>query len=136
METVGTRIQQRRKELGMSLEQLARRVGCSKQTIGGYETGATKTVSMNVLFPLADALDVTPRWLAMGVGGRHAFNLIDEDERELIATFRTLPPAMRKHLLHSATSLASTVLPFPPFPPLPKASSAWNAPKPTAKKRR
>ena len=136
MESVGKRIQQRRNEMGLSLEQLARRVGCSKQTIGGYETGATKTVSMNVLCPLADALDVTPRWLAMGHGGRHAFNLVDEDERELIATFRTLPPAMKKHLLHSATSLAGTVLPLPAFPPLPLGTTPFDARKTLVKRRR
>jgi len=133
MSDVGTRIKQRRKALGLSLEQLAKRIGCSKQTIGGYETGATKTVSMNVLFPLADALDVTPRWLAMGQGDMQAFNLVDEQERELVATYRMLPAAVKKHLVQSATSLAETLLPSPPFPKVPGLSQQTSAP---AKKRR
>lgn len=133
MSEMGNRIRERRQQLGLSLEQLAKKVGCSKQTIGHYETGSTKTVSMNVLFPLADVLDVSARWLATGEGEPKPFGLRNEHEKELVATYRTLPPPLQEHLLQTSVSLASSVLPSPPYPKPPQHPPL---PQITAKKRR
>lgn len=133
MSEMGKRIKERRVYLGLSLEQLAKRVGCSKQTIGHYETGSTKTVSMNVLFPLADVLDVSARWLATGEGEPKPFGLRNDHEKELVATYRTLPPPLQEHLLQTSVSLASSVLPSPPFPKPPQTPQPYPIP---AKRRR
>ena len=39
---IGRRIQQRRKETGLSAEELAERIGVSQQQFSRYERGATK----------------------------------------------------------------------------------------------
>ncbi len=59
---IGERIRRRRVELGLTQEQLARRVGISYQQIQKYERGANR-ISASRLFELAVWLDVTPGYL-------------------------------------------------------------------------
>ena len=66
-ETVGERIKQRRKQIGMSAEQLAEIIGKSAATVYRYENGSIESVDSQALQPIADALGVTPGYL-MGWG--------------------------------------------------------------------
>ncbi len=132
MSDFGSRVRTRRKELGLTLDEVSRRAGCTKAAISNYERGYAKSVTMDLLFPLAQALEVTPQWLATGKGGFDVIAVRTEQEKELIATYRTLPPALQDHLVQTSVSLASTVLPSPPYPKPPHAGAAV-AP---AKKRR
>lgn len=50
-------IRQRRKEAGLTQEQLAKRIGCATITIRQYESGK-RTPSLNVLQDIANALDL------------------------------------------------------------------------------
>lgn len=68
METIATRVAERRKELGLSQAQLAARAGCSQGTIGNIESG-TRTNPRNLL-ALAAALEVYPEWLETGDGDK------------------------------------------------------------------
>ena len=61
--TVGQRIQQRRKELDMSLAELGRRIGKNRATIFRYENGDIEKLPVDVLKPIADALLTTPEAL-------------------------------------------------------------------------
>ena len=65
--TVGERIKQRRKQIGMSAEQLAEIIGKSAATVYRYENGSIESVDSQALQPIADALGVTPGYL-MGWG--------------------------------------------------------------------
>lgn len=65
--TVGERIKQRRKEIGMSAERLAEIIGKSAATVYRYENGYIESVDSQALQPIADALGVTPGYL-MGWG--------------------------------------------------------------------
>lgn len=122
MSSLGIRIKTRRKELGLTLDQLGVLAGTKKQTINHYETGFSKAIHMDLLFRLADALQVSPRWLATGKDGLETFPLQNESERELIVAYRTLPEGLQNHLLQTSVSLASSVLPSPPFPKAPTAA--------------
>lgn len=60
---VGDRIKQRRKDLHMSVEELAKQLGKNRATIYRYEKGDIEHLPIDVLEPLAIALDTTPQYL-------------------------------------------------------------------------
>lgn len=60
---IGERIRQRRNELELSLEQLAQKLGKNRSTVYRYETGDIENMPLDVLKPIADALNTTPAWL-------------------------------------------------------------------------
>ena len=62
-EKIGQRISQRRKELDMTLQDVADRVHVARSTIQRYETGKISQMKMPVLFSIAQALQVNPHWL-------------------------------------------------------------------------
>lgn len=56
-------IRTRRKMLGYTLEELAKKAGVSATTILRYERGEIKTIGHDKIKKLADALDTTPEQL-------------------------------------------------------------------------
>ena len=58
--TIGERIKQRRKELGLSVGEIAERLGKNRATIYRYESGGIEDLPTQVLESLAKALDTTP----------------------------------------------------------------------------
>lgn len=56
----GDRIKQRRIELGLSVDDLAEKIGKSRATIYRYENGDIENIPTPILEPLAKALDTTP----------------------------------------------------------------------------
>lgn len=61
--TIGSRIKERRKHLGMSAEELGRRLGKDRATIYRYEKGDIENLPLDILTPLAKALGTTPQYL-------------------------------------------------------------------------
>lgn len=61
--TIGSNIKKRRRELGLTLEDLAGALGVSRQTLSRYETGVIANIPSEKIEKLAAALDVTPAWL-------------------------------------------------------------------------
>ena len=57
---IGERIKQRREELGVSVDELAKRLGKHRATIYRYESNEIANLPTSVLEPLAIALDTTP----------------------------------------------------------------------------
>ena len=60
---VGERIKKRRKELGMTVDELAERVGKSRATVYRYENGSIEKLPLEVVTPFAEALDLDPGYL-------------------------------------------------------------------------
>ena len=60
---VGARIKRRRKELNMTLQDIADRVHLARSTIQRYEAGTIGQMKMPVLYSIASVLDVSPEWL-------------------------------------------------------------------------
>lgn len=56
----GDRIKQRRIELGLTADELAKKIGKSRATIYKYENGDIENMPTPVLEPLARALETTP----------------------------------------------------------------------------
>lgn len=61
--TVGERMRERRKQLGLSAEYIAERLGCSPATIYRYENGYIEKMPIDSVIPIANILGVTPAYL-------------------------------------------------------------------------
>ena len=61
--TVGERIKQRRKELKMSADELGARLGVNRSTVFRYENGYIEKLPIDILTPIAQALQTTPQYL-------------------------------------------------------------------------
>ena len=61
--TVGQRIKARRKELGVSADDLAKKLGKNRATIFRYEKGDIEKLPLDILEPIAEALKTTPAYL-------------------------------------------------------------------------
>lgn len=58
--TIGQRMKARRKELNMSADDLAAKLFKDRSTIYRYEKGDIENLPIDLLKPIADALDMTP----------------------------------------------------------------------------
>lgn len=61
--TVGERIRERRKQLGLSADYVAKRLGKDRATVYRYESSEIENLPLTVLEPLARVLGVTPQYL-------------------------------------------------------------------------
>jgi transcriptional regulator with XRE-family HTH domain len=61
--SIGERIKQKRKELRMSADELGRRLGKDRSTIYRYEKGDIEKLPLDILEPIAKALQTTPQYL-------------------------------------------------------------------------
>ena len=60
---VGERMKQRRKQIGMSAEQVAEKLGISPSTVYRYENGEIEKMGIDKLEPIAAAIQTTPAYL-------------------------------------------------------------------------
>lgn len=58
--TIGDRIRERRKELGITVDELAEKLGKNRATVYRYESSEIEKLPTTVLEPLAEALHTTP----------------------------------------------------------------------------
>ena len=65
---LGIRVEQRRKELGISQRHLAVLAGVSQGAINQLALGVAQDVRTATLFKLAEVLQVDAKWLALGEG--------------------------------------------------------------------
>ncbi|CUO12556.1 XRE family transcriptional regulator [Muricomes sp. OA1] len=91
---LGDRIKAKRDELDLTLEEVAKFVGVSRQTIQKYESGVISNIPSDKIESLAFALRTTPSYL-MGWESSASITLYNvhcetADESELIISFRKL----------------------------------------------
>ena len=60
---IGARIKARRKDVGMTQEELGKKIGVTKATINKYETGIVVNMKRPTVEKIAKALDVPPGYL-------------------------------------------------------------------------
>lgn len=60
---IGQRIKDRRKALKMSADELGKRLGKDRSTIYRYEKGDIENLPLDILEPIAKALNTTPQYL-------------------------------------------------------------------------
>lgn len=68
MKTFAERFKHAREHSGLSQAKVAEAIGVSTQAVWNYENRPEGSVSLELLFPLADTLNVNARWLATGDG--------------------------------------------------------------------
>lgn len=85
---IGSRIKQRRTELKLSADNLAKRIGKDRSTVYRYESGGIDKVSADILVTLAKALETTPSYL-LG---------LDRTAEEAIADFVSSDGVQLKHM--------------------------------------
>jgi repressor LexA len=61
--SIGDRIKSRRKHLRMSADELGKRIGKDRSTIFRYEKGDIENLPLDILEPIAKALNTTPQYL-------------------------------------------------------------------------
>ena len=90
-------IKRRRKELKMSVDELAKRIGKDRSTVYRYENGDIGNMPMELLAPMVEALELTPQqlfsaimakneWLSNRVKELFDFNVgyeFNEEEEEI-----------------------------------------------------
>lgn len=117
--TFASRFRLARKSRDLTLEQVADRAGCSKQTLNHIERGRVLEVKMGLLYALSDVLQTSPRWLATGKGTQRQLGEISDHERDMIYIYRRLPKHLQEHfstVLESlSTASAEAPSPIAPF---------------------
>ena len=61
--SIGHRIKERRKALKMSADELGKRLGKNRATVYRYENGDIENLPIDILAPIAEALETTPQYL-------------------------------------------------------------------------
>jgi transcriptional regulator with XRE-family HTH domain len=104
--SIGSRIQKRREELGLTQTDLAKRAGLKPPAISQYESGA-RSPSYEALVKLSNALDVTIDFLVTGESTKEEV-ITDQVTKVLSKIIQGLTVDKRDHLLQYAISLANT----------------------------
>lgn len=95
--TVGERIKQRRKELKLSADIVAEKIGVSRSTIFRYEKGEIEKMPTDVLALIADALHTTPGKL-MGWD-------TDEENKDILPIYNKLNTTNQEKTYNFANDL-------------------------------
>lgn len=61
--SIGDRIKRRRQEIGLTVDQVAEKIGKNRATVYRYESSEIEKFPIDVLSPLAEALRTTPAYL-------------------------------------------------------------------------
>ncbi len=115
---IGKRIKNRRKEMKMSADELASKLGKDRSTIYRYEKGDIENLPLDILEPIAAALNTSPAYLMgwdeeikkdpVGAAERHFEMVMDEDLIEIFEDFKSLDATKRKIVKDLVHSLAET----------------------------
>ena len=99
MSTIYERIRARRIELGLTVEELAKKMGYKdKSSISKIENGKT-TPSVIAFYKLSQVLECDMNWLATGISSNMQKSNICKLEEELLNGFRELPEDDKEELM-------------------------------------
>ena len=108
--TIGERIRNRRKELGLTVDELAEKLKKNRATIYRYESSEIEKLPTTVLEPLAEALNVTPGYL-MGWEEKNAptepvQNALTPRQERIVNLFNELTEPQQDNIIGRAELLA------------------------------
>lgn len=95
--SIGNRIKQRRTQLKISADELARRIGKDRSTVYRYESGGISTVSVDMLHPLSVALETTPAYL-MGFDNKSGAATAHVEKDGVVATYVSTNAVQVRHM--------------------------------------
>nr|DAJ72479.1 MAG TPA: helix-turn-helix domain protein [Caudoviricetes sp.] len=102
---VGERIKSRRKEIGLSAEQVAKELGVSPATVYRYESNDIMNMRIDKLEPIAKALRTTPAYL-MGWEDDKKENTPTESQRILESVNSSENVDLLLHIIKNEASLS------------------------------
>ena len=96
------RIKERRKEIGLSSDDVASALNVSRATVYRYESAEIEKLPTNIIIPLSRVLRCDPAWL-MGWSDNAPVDELElsDLERRLIVCFRELSDDEKKIVLRS-----------------------------------
>lgn len=100
--TIGQKIKELRQQLNMSVDDLAAKLGKNRATIYRYERGDIENLPLDVLEPLANALETTPGYL---MGWESEVNIKSEKNDINIAMLDTVGGIIKRLRLERKLSL-------------------------------
>ena len=103
---IGERIKKRRKELGLSAEQIAEKLGVSPATIYRYESNDIMNMRIDKLEPIAKVLRTTPAYL-MGWDEAKENNT-DNQQRQLLSNYNKLDNTDQTKLVDYSEELVNS----------------------------
>ncbi len=106
VEGAAIRIREIRRSLGMTQDELARRVGVSRSAIAQWETDRTGQVRAN-LARVAAVLGVSIGYLLTGDSDAGLIHVETADERALLSLYRQIREPGRAELLRNARRIAA-----------------------------
>lgn len=86
---IGDRIKSRRQEIGLTVDEVAKRIGKNRATVYRYESNDIEKFPLDILYPLAEALCTTPAYL-MGWESTIPENIIPVPEMRQIPLIGTI----------------------------------------------
>lgn len=109
--TTGERIRARRKELGITADILAEKIGVSRSTVFRWENGSIEKLPIDKLVPIARVLQTTVGYLMGWDDNKQvpAFGAKDGYEEEAIQYFESLPEDKKLEALNYLRYLAMNV---------------------------
>lgn len=109
-ENMAERIKYLRKTKGLTLEDIASKVGVGKSTVRKWETGMIANMRRDKIASLADALGTTPEYL-MGWTNEDSPDelVLTEGEMDLIKLFRLIPEDQQRVFLEMGRVFASNL---------------------------
>lgn len=105
--STGQRIKERRKQLAISAEILAKKLSVSPATVYRWEKGDIEKVPMNILPSLSDALQTTPQYLMEWTDDPEQQKQ-SPDVNELMSQFVLLSPEQKRQILDYAAFLIAS----------------------------
>lgn len=102
--SIGSRIKERREELGITQTELAVRLGISKGAVGNYETDANSPRA-SIMYKLFEILHCDANYLYQDEIGEHDSVVPPENERKLLSLFHKLNDEGQEKLIDSADDL-------------------------------
>lgn len=104
---IGKRIQERREELGLTVEYVAQAISKNKSTVSRYENGTIGKVNLTVIDAIARVLDLNPAWIVGKSHDRFApkEQAYSQDVQEVADAYSTLATNAEKNIIRRALKL-------------------------------
>lgn len=105
--SIGDRIKQRRKELDLSVDDVANKLNKNRATIYRYESNDIENLPITVLEPLAKVLNTTPVYL-LGLENQKPNTALTNLETKLLENFNKLNDLGKNKLVEYSNDLTET----------------------------
>jgi transcriptional regulator with XRE-family HTH domain len=105
--TIYERIKKRRKELGLTADQVADSLGISRATVYRYESSDIEKIPFDIIEPLSEVLQCSPAYI-MGWDSPAPSTKTTTDTQELLDTYNKLNGEGKQKVREYASDLVNT----------------------------